>query len=284
MLKAIKQVRSALSLVSAAEIRKRAERPVIIGLVASEERGYSELEQFLAPDSLPVPARADLLKTVYRATDESAPKEIDLVLYAHGLACPEGAFEYRRHDPESIIQEIVHTHDDFALPLARKYSAFRKPVTHRIIQAVARENALFAVASALPNIVPNFFELPWAFGEFASDTIFLTVNQMRMALLIAAACGSDVGFGDQKAEMISIAAGAFGWRALARELAGKLPLGGGLIPKGAIAYAVTFAIGRGLEYYHHAKVPYTSSQHEEAYREAFERGKAVAESMVNKAG
>ena len=89
-------------------------------------------------------------------------------------------------------------------------------------------------------MVPNFIELPWAIGEFASDTAFLTANQVRMAFQIAAACGKDVGLGKQKGAVLSIAAGAFGWRALARELVGKIPLGGGLIPKGAIAYAGTY--------------------------------------------
>ena len=68
-----------------------------------------------------------------------------------------------------------------------------------------------------------------------------------MAFLLAAAHGKPVGYMEQKAELAAIAAGAFGWRALARELVGKIPLGGGLIPKGAIAFAATYAIGRGLE-------------------------------------
>ena len=70
----------------------------------------------------------------------------------------------------------------------------------RIIMSIARENALFAIATALPNIVPSLIELPWAFGEFASDTAFLTANQIRMAFQIAAACGHDVGFSDQKGD------------------------------------------------------------------------------------
>ena len=41
--------------------------------------------------------------------------------------------------------------------------------------------------------------------------------------------------------------GAFGWRALARELVGKIPMGGGLIPKAAIAYAGTRVVGLSLE-------------------------------------
>ena len=144
-----------------------------------------------------------------------------------------------------------------ALPLARQFPCFRKPVVEDIIQSVSRENALFAITTALPNVIPNLIELPWAFGEFASDTVFLTANQIRMAFVIAAASGREIGVAHQKVEIASLVAGAFGWRALARELAGMIPLGEGLIPKGAIAYAATFLIGKGLEHFYHANVPYT---------------------------
>jgi uncharacterized protein (DUF697 family) len=152
-------------------------------------------------------------------------------------------------------------------------------VVERTIHAVARENALFAVATALPDVVPSLIELPWAFGEFASDTVFLTVNQIRMAFLIAAACGKEVGFGGQKGAILSIAAGAFGWRALARELVGKIPLGGGLIPKGAIAYAGTYAVGKGLEFYYRGNGALPRSRRKALYREALDRGRAVAEAV-----
>jgi len=272
MVQSLKQFRAALSLVNPDEVRRLAERPVSLGLVASSNPGYVELEDFLAVDA----ASRDNL---YRAGDPDAPPHVDFVLYEEGLPCPHGAFRYRREDPEATIREIIDSHEDLALALARNYPAFRKAVVDGIVQAVARENALFAIATALPNVVPNLLELPWAFSEFASDTVFLTVNQIRMAFLIAAASGSEVGLGSQKGEILSIALGALGWRAIARELAGKIPLGGGLIPKGAIAYAATFVIGKSLEHYHHAHVHYTTGQREEAYQRAIERGKTVAESL-----
>jgi hypothetical protein len=157
---------------------------------------------------------------------------------------------------------------------------FRKPVIDRTIRTIARENALFAVASALPDVVPSLVELPWAFGEWASDTAFLTANQIRMAFLISATCGKEPGLSRQKAEMLTIGAGAFGWRALARELVGKIPLGGGLIPKGAIAYAATVLIGKGLEHLHHASADLTRDEKRGVYREAFERGKNVVAELV----
>jgi hypothetical protein len=139
------------------------------------------------------------------------------------------------------------------------------------------------VATALPDVIPSLMELPWAFGEFASDTAFMTANQLRMAFQVAAACGKEVGFGHQKAEILGIAAGAFGWRAIARELAGKIPFGGGLIPKGAIAYAVTYGIGKALERLYAAGKPFTRAEREEAYQSAYERGKSIAQEVAGRA-
>ena len=111
-----------------------------------------------------------------------------------------------------------------------------------MVKKIAKENALFSLATALPDIVP-FISLPWAIGEFASDTAFLTANQIRMAFLLAAANDRDIGYHEQRGEIASIILGAFGWRALARELVGKIPWGGGLVPKAAIAYAGTRVAG-----------------------------------------
>jgi uncharacterized protein (DUF697 family) len=237
------------------------------------------MEDFLAPATTPHERRLKLLEQVYRAGDPGVPDKVDLVLYQQGIPCPQDAYLLRFDDPAATIAEILRGHDDLELALARRFVPFRKPVVERIIHAVARENAVFAVATALPNLVPNLGEIPWAFGEFASDTAFLTGNQVRMAFQIAAACGKEVGYSQRAAEILSIVASAFGWRALARELAGKIPFGGGIIPKGAIAYAGTFVIGKGLEHYHHAGVPYTRAQREEVYQAAFERGKAIAEAL-----
>jgi uncharacterized protein (DUF697 family) len=275
MLKAIKQARSAVGMLNPDEVGRRARQPVRIGLVAYDGAGYAAMEDFLAP----------ALDQVYRAGDPGVPDKVDLVLYQQGISCPKDAkdaYVLRFDDPAATIAEILHDHGDLDLGLARQFAPFRKPVVERIIQAVSRENAVFAAATALPNLIPNLGELPWAFGEFASDTAFLTANQVRMAFLIAAACGKKVGYSERAAEILSIVAGAFGWRALARELAGKIPFGGGIIPKGAIAYAGTYVVGKGLEHFHHAGAAYTRAQREEVYQAALERGKAIVEAVKGK--
>jgi len=202
------------------------------------------------------------------------------VLYEQGLPCPVNSFTFFRDDPERTLNEILQDRRHLALPLARRFEAFRKPVIDHIIHAIARENALFAIVTALPNVVPSLIELPWAVGEFASDTAFLTINQVRMAFLIAAASGQDVGYLEQKGQIAGLVGSAFGWRTLARELVGKIPLGGGLIPKGGIAYAGTYIVGKGLERVNRFGQSYSPSERREHFDSAFERGKAVVELLL----
>jgi len=266
MFKALKHAKSAFSLLSADDIRKQAELPLHFGLVADSSGAYAEMEEFLVPSTLPRQEWRRRLTQVHRANDAEVPASVDIVLYEPGLPCPEGAYSFDRGDAEATCAEILKDKGDLDLALGRQFLPFRRLVVERIIQMVSRENALFAIASALPNVVPSMIEIPWVFGEFASDTAFLTVNQVRMAFQIAAACGKPVGLGKQKSAVLTIAGGAFGWRALARELVGHNPLGGGLIPK-------------GLEYVHvHDGAP-SNAQRGQLYREGLERGRSFAKTV-----
>jgi len=179
-------------------------------------------------------------------------------------------------DSELTVDEILARHADFSLALARRFPPFRPPVITRIVREICRENALFALFTALPAAIPNLISLGWAAGEFASDTAVLTVNQVRMAFLIAASSDRPVGYFEQKSQIASIIVGAFGWRAIARELAGRIPFGEGLIPKAAIAYAGTYVVGLSLEHYQRLGHWLTAAERLAAYREALESGKRLA--------
>src|ERR1035441_10484145 len=210
MMNVFKQARTAFSLLNPEEVRSRARRPVRIGLVATSDAAYAEMENFLAPLQGPLEDRTYLLDRVHRAGDAVVPDKVDLILFEQGIAAPPGTYTFYRDNAAATIGAILDGNDDLWLPLACQYPAFRRPVVERTIHTIARENALFAVATALPDVIPSLVELPWALGEFASDTAFLTGNQIRMAFLIAAACGRDAGFANQKGAILSIAAGGFG--------------------------------------------------------------------------
>jgi hypothetical protein len=102
-----------------------------------------------------------------------------------------------------------------------------------------------------------------------------------MAFQLAAVSDRPIGYREQKSEVASIIAGAFGWRALARELIGKVPFGGGLIPKAGIAYAATFAIGLSLERLYRLGYGFTRDERKAVYEEALEHGKQIAGMLLD---
>lgn len=276
----IRQIKSALSNLNPDEVRQTADRPLRIGLVAAGAGSYNAMEDFLAPPSISREKRMDVMRMLHRADDPDRPAKFDLVLYDHLLPRPAGAIGFNPATPMRAVRDVLDAKSELGLPLGRNFPVFREPVVKQVIHTIAKENALFSLATALPNIVPSLIEIPWAIGEFASDTAFLTMNQIRMAFLIAAVSDSAVGYREQKAQIASIVGGAFGWRALARELAGKIPLAGGLIPKAAIAYAGTQIIGLSLDRYNRSGYGLTRDERREVYDSALREGKSVAQVLL----
>jgi hypothetical protein len=288
MLQLVNQARTAISHLNPEAVRGLAQRPVHFGLVSSTPAGFADMENFLIPRPVEGEVRVERYGLVHRADDPNPPADVDYVLYEEGLmglygegpGGSQGAAVFHRGDPRRTIAGVLASNEDMAVPLARQFPVFRHAVVEWIIHSIARENALFALATALPDVVPNLVELPWVLGEWASDTAFLTANQFRMAFLIAAACGRRAGFADQQGQILSIAAGAFGWRAIARELAGKIPFGGGLIPKGAIAYAGTYVVGKALERWQHTQTRLAREERRKLYETALERGRTVVRNLI----
>ena len=280
MFPTIRQARVALSHLNPAEVRNRAARPVRVGLIAATEYRYAAMEEALVPAAAEHQDRSLGMNAIFRGGDPDAPANVDLVLYDEGIPAPKDAYVLYAQDLPATLHAILHHDDSLELPLARQFPGLRSHIVDRIVQSIARENALFAFATALPDVIPNLVEIPWAFGEWATDTAFLTANQIRMAFMISAACGKETGFAKQKLQILSIVGGAFGWRAIARELAGKIPLGGGLIAKAAIAYAGTFVVGKGLELLYHGQVSFSHEAKRSMYREALERGREFGRSLM----
>lgn len=280
-LQVLKEIRSAVANLNPHEVQAAADRPVHIGLVASNNAAFDAMEEFLLPcEKVSDRKRAISGALLHRAGDPDLPEELDIILTERGLPYPAHAFPFDPAQPGETVREILAKREDLHLALARNFYPFRQPVVDQVIHSVSRDNALFALVTALPDIIPSLIELPWSVTEFASDTAFLTINQIRMAFLIAAASDKPVGYSLQKAEIAGIVTGAFGFRALARELVGKIPFGGGLIPKGAIAYAATYVEGLGLDRLHRLGYGLSSEERQNSYQAAFERGKGLVETVM----
>ena len=273
VLKDIKKIYAGLN---AGEVRLAAAQELSIGLLATSEDVYRDMEDFLVPAHLDAYTRGQALRMVYRL--DKPNKDFDFLLCEPGLGLPPNGFLFdpATYGDEALIEAIVSESQPIELPLARAFPVFRHAVAHKIVNRVSRENAMLALVTALPNMIPSFIELPWAVGEFATDTAFLTMNQIRMALMMAAVHDRPIGYSEQKASIAAIAGGAFGWRAIARELVGKIPLGGGLIPKAAIAYAGTWVVGTGLDKVYRTGIGLSRLEKREAWAGAITKGREVA--------
>lgn len=274
----LRQIRQAVRNLNPREVRESGERRLAIGIQAPNL--FPLIEDYLAPAKVSRGKRWELVGFLHRIGDPGAPPEFDLVIAEEGEDAPPDAFLFSPARPEELVRQVLERREDLGLALARAFPPFRQPVVDKIVRSISSENALFALVTALPDVIPSAIEIPWAVGQFASDTTFLTMNQIRMAFLLAAASDRPVGYREQKKEIASIITAAFGWRTLARELVGKIPFGGGLIPKAAIAFAGTWVVGASLERIYRFGYGYSRAERRLAYGAAYERGKLVAGEML----
>lgn len=256
------------------------ERPVSMGVLAADDDLYSLILSFLIPPETSEAKARQAFDCILRVAEDQDFDRCDLGLAQSGIPHPEHFYAFESRMPSATVKLILDDHEDLWVPLAKRFLPFREAAVQRIIWKISKENAYFTVATALPNVVPSIFTLPWAVGEFASDTAFLTMNQVRMAFLIAAASDSDVGYKRQKAQIGSIVAAAFGWRAIAREMVSKVPAGGGLVSKGLVSFAGTYVVGVGLDRVLRFGRHLTREEKRQQYAYAFERGRQAVHQIV----
>jgi len=273
----LRQIKGALTSLNPKAVREDADRQVRVCLVTASPETLGRMETFFAPPHFSMERRAQAVRLLTRGPALGC----DIEVYDSSLLRPSKGFALDLDSPDDCIRRILKKREDLMLPLARHLYPFRKPAAHKIIRAVAKENAMFSLATAIPDVIPSLASIPWAVGEFSSDTAFLTMNQIRMAFQLAAVSDRPIGYREQRSEVASIIASAFGWRALARELVGKVPFGGGLIPKAGIAYAATFAVGLSLERLYRLGYGFTRDERKAVYEEAFQHGKQIAGMLLD---
>ncbi len=272
-------IRNAVRNLNPAKVRELGERQLNIALYAHTNEAYRRMEEFFL-EGLFDRRRKESLEALTRGPAPQQALRYDLAIYDEGVVAPARALVFHRQEPELLVKRILSKHDELSVPLARHFEVFRRPYVDHLIKKISRENALFSMATALPDIIPSLIEVPWAIAEFTSDTAFITMNQIRMAFLLAAASDRQVGYLEQKSEVAAVIASAFGWRALARQLAGKIPFGGGLISKAAIAYAGTRVVGASIERFYRIGYAYTREERESLYSQTFHHGTKVAKQIL----
>jgi hypothetical protein len=162
------------------------------------------------------------------------------------------------------------------LALARFLPAFREPVVKAMIEDVAVANAAYSLGTGILQINP-LTGLPLT----VADTVVLTKNQGVLAYKIALAMGMQSDFKSVIPEIAGVVGGGFLLRQAARSLIGLLP-GLGILPKVAISFAGTIAIGEAVYFYAAKGEALTSDGLKAMYEKALERGREVADNLARR--
>jgi uncharacterized protein (DUF697 family)/CheY-like chemotaxis protein len=148
---------------------------------------------------------------------------------------------------ERVTRAVLELVPDQAMALGRRFPSFRQAVAEQIIRDTSRVNAEFALVSSLPAMIPVVGGL----ASGAADTVVLTKNQAMLVYKLAGLHGRDLNdYLPLALEIAPVVGGAFLWRSVARALLGMLPTIVGGVPKAAVAFAGTYAVGEMARYYY----------------------------------
>lgn len=125
-----------------------------------------------------------------------------------------------------LKEKILSLSEDKLVGLALALPFLRDEVADKLISATSWQNGAIGLLGILPG----------------SDMPFLTANQIKLVLKLAAVYGERLTY-SRMLEMFFVTNSGFFFRYLARQLVSLLPIGSFLV-KGSVAYAGTEALGR----------------------------------------
>lgn len=164
--------------------------------------------------------------------------------------------------------------DDRRLAFAHQLPPFRSPMFELTIEESARANATYALTTGLAEVVP-VLTIPLNFG----DMVILTKNQLLMSYRLVLASGRDGEPRKLISEILGVLGGGLIFRQIARQLVGLIPIAG-LLPKVAIAYGGTWAIGRAVTLWITEGRNVSVDTVRSLSSEGLERGRAIARELL----
>jgi uncharacterized protein (DUF697 family) len=151
-----------------------------------------------------------------------------------------------------VFPHLVECARGVEIAVGRRLPCLREAVAAKLTRDAAGSALKVSLASAVVDHIPVVGLVLGAFAS-AGDMVAITGIQIVLMLHIEAAYGRDPDL-QRIWQLLPIVGGGFGWRTLARELSGFIPVAGIAI-KGAIAYAGTIVVGESvtffLEHGHH---------------------------------
>jgi uncharacterized protein (DUF697 family) len=269
-------------------IREESQRSFLVGIAGAPEAVAAVREAMLGPNATPEQrdvARSFLLEAPTPFTPEVRTElaRCSIVLLADDEVAPADLRPVETlavTEADTVIDRLLDRRPEWGLSLARHLPGFRDEVCRRVIFQVSRVNAEVAVVSSLPHSLPILAPL---FPAVAStDILILTKNQIMMLMRLAAAHGLEPVLMARMKELMPVVGGAFGWRAVARELVGLVPGGAGVLIKGTIAFAGTYATGHAARTYYQLRRAPTPAEMRRLYEEAAAAAKGVVTEAIQR--
>ena len=194
-----------------------------------------------------------------------------------GARVLEGQVVKRDFLEKHFVSAVLQLLPDRKLSLARNYPLFRIPVAREVVSETSFANAGYSFSTGIAEIVPAL-NIPFN----VADMIILTKAQAFMVYRLGLIFGLSARWQDHLAAFGSTIGFGFVWRTIARQLIGLIP-GFGILPKVAIAYAGTFAIGQAAMQWYETGSDIKREDIDRFFKEALQRGKQIAATVGDKA-
>ena len=175
----------------------------------------------------------------------------------------------------TFIPRVLDMLAERHLSLARHYPLFRLDIARKLVNDTSAANASYALTTGLGELVPAL-DIPFT----VADVVILTKNQALMVYKLGLALGLSTRWQDHVAELGGVVGAGFMWRQIARELIGLIP-GWGILPKVAVAYSGTYAVGAAILRWYQTGRQMSGDNMREMYAEALSRGKQIAQNLVD---
>lgn len=199
--------------------------------------------------------------------EEQAPTSQESTLPKVHLVDPARAAEL-------VPRLVLRAFPALSLRLARDFSMLRLECARGLTSRTARRMAVVAAASSVTVSVPLVGQI-LSLMAVTGETMVITADQLRLCLLVGALYGRPLDFFDRLDELWPVMGGALGWRTLARQLVGFIPVAGP-VAKAAIAWSGTWVVGETCRLFYELGEDLPPAVRRQVEEEARRRGREEA--------
>lgn len=192
-----------------------------------------------------------------------------------GARILQGAATSREFLDKQFVPTVLTLLMENKLSLARNFPLFRSAVAREVINETSTANASYSFSTGLAEIIP-VLNIPFN----VADMIVLTKAQAFMVYRLGLVFGLSTRWQEHLTAFGSTVGAGFLWRTIARQLVGLVP-GFGILPKVAIAYAGTYAMGRAALQWYETGGQASRADVERFFREALGHGKSIAKFLTD---